>query len=144
MWFYWVQKCELCYFMLINELIKNFPIRYQFCKGDFIKLAFLLRENDHPSEYMDGWERFNEESLPDKKIFYRKLKLENITNKDYTHAQKVWKVFGIKIFGEYYELYVQSNIYLITDVFENFRDKCIEIYKLDPAYFLSTPGLDKA
>ena len=38
-------------------------------------------------------------------------------------------------------MYVQSDTLLLADVFENFRDKCIEIYELDPAHFLSAPGL---
>ena len=89
---------------------------------------------------MDSWERFGETSLPDKEAFYSKLNLENITDKGYEHVQKVWEVFEIKTLGEYHDLYVQSNTILLADVFENFRDKCIEIYGLDPAYFLS-PGL---
>ena len=44
-------------------------------------------------------------------------------------------MFEIKNFGEYYDLYVQSDTLLL--VFENFGDKCIEIYKLDLAHFLS-------
>ena len=90
---------------------------------------------------MDSWERFNETSLPDKKAFYSKLNSEDITDKDYAHAQKVWEVFEIKNQGEYHDLYVQCDTLLLADVFENFRDKCIEIYKLDPALFLFTPGL---
>ena len=76
-----------------------------------------------------------------KKSFYSELNLEDITDKDYEHAQKVWKVFGIKNLGEYHDLYVQSDTLLLADVFENFRDKCIEIYELDPAHFLSALGL---
>ena len=30
---------------------------------------------------------------------------------------------------------------MLADVFENFKDKCIEIYQLDPVHLLSTPGL---
>ena len=56
------------------------------------------------------------------------------------HAQKVWDVFEIRNLGEYHDLYVQSDALLLADVFEKFRDKCIEIYGLDP-YFLSAPGL---
>ena len=67
--------------------------------------------------------------------------MEDITDKDYEHAQKVWKVFEIKNLSEYHDLCVQSDTLLLADVFENFRDKCIEIYELDPAHFLSTPGL---
>ena len=90
---------------------------------------------------MDSWERFDETSLPNKKAFYSELNLEDITDKDYEHAQKVWKVFGIKNLGEYHDLYVQSDTLLLADVFENFRNKCLEIYELDPIYFVSAPGL---
>ena len=90
---------------------------------------------------MDSWETFNEKSLPDKEAFYSKLNLENITDEDYAYAQKVWKEFKIKNLGENHDLYVQSDTLLLADVFENFRNKCIEIYELDPAHFLSAPGL---
>ena len=90
---------------------------------------------------MDNRERFDETLLPDKEAFYSELKLEDITDEDYKHAQKVWEVFGIKDLGEYHDLYVQSDALLLADVFENFRDKCIKIYGLDPAHFLSVPGL---
>ena len=90
---------------------------------------------------MDSWKKFKEKSLPDKESFYSKLNKACITDEDYAHAQKVWKVFKIKNLGEYHDLYVQSNTLLLADVFENFRDRCIDTYKLDPAYFLSAPGL---
>ena len=90
---------------------------------------------------MDSWEKFNETSLPDKKAFYSELNKEGITNEDYAHAQKVCKVFEIKNLGKYHDSYVQSDTLLLADMFENSRDRCIENYKLDPAYFLSAPGL---
>ena len=46
-----------------------------------------------------------------------------------------------KNLGEYHDLHVKSDTLLLADVFENFRDKCIKIYKLDPAHFLSAPRL---
>ena len=55
--------------------------------------------------------------------------------------KKVWEAFKIKNLGEYHNLYVQCDTLLLADVFENFRDKCIERYELDPAHFLSAPGL---
>ena len=58
-----------------------------------------------------------------------------------THVQKVWEVFKTKDMSENYDLYVQSDTLLLADVFENFRDKCIEIYGLDSADFLLAPGL---
>ena len=90
---------------------------------------------------MDSWERFNEISLPPKKSFFSELNLEDLSNKDYLHAQKVWEEFEIRNLGEYHDLYVQTDTSLLADVYEKFRDKCIEIYGLDPSYFLSAPGL---
>ena len=75
------------------------------------------------------------------KNFYSELNNERFTDEDYAHAQKVWSTFNIKHLVEYHDLYVQSDTALLADVFENFRDKCIEIYELDPAHFLSAPGL---
>ena len=125
----------------INGLVKKFPSICQFCNDDLNKFVLLLRKGVYPYEYMDSWERFDENSLPDKKSFYSELNLEDITDKDYEHAQKVWEVFEIKNLGEYHDLYVQSDTLLLVDIFENFIDKCIEIYELDGAHFLSSPGL---
>ena len=80
---------------------------------------------------MDSWKRFKEKSLPNKEYIYSELNKEHITDQDYAHAQKVWDTFNMKNLGEYHDLNVQSDTALIADVFENFRDKCIEIYKLD-------------
>ena len=57
----------------------------------------LLRIGIYLYEYIDSWERFDETSLPDKIAFYSKLILEDITDKDYEHAQKVWEVFEILV-----------------------------------------------
>ena len=57
------------------------------------------------------------------------------------HAKRVFKNFNDKTLSGYDDLYVQSDILLLADAFENSRNKCIEIYELDPAHFLSAPGL---
>ena len=66
--------------------------------------------------------------------------MENIADIDYRHGNKVFKVFKLENLGDYHDLYVQSDT-LLADVFENFRDMCIKEYELDPAHFLSLPGL---
>ena len=101
----------------------------------------LLRKGISPYEDMDNWRKFDKTTLPPKEAFYSNLNLENISNEDYAHTQKVWEVFEIKNRAEYHDLYVQSDTLLVADVFENFRDKCVEIYKLDPAYFVSASGI---
>ena len=89
---------------------------------------------------MDTWEKFGETTLPPKEI-HSNLNLEDISNKDYMHAQKVWDAFEIKKLGENHDLNVKSDTLLLADAFENFGKKCLEIYELDPIYFVSAPGL---
>ena len=125
----------------INGLIKKFPNTYKFWNNDINKFILLLKKGVYPYEYMNSWKRFDEASLPDKKAFYSKLNLEDITDEDYIHAQKVFEEFKLKNLDECHDLYVQSDTLLLADVFENFRNKCIEIYEFDPAHFLSAPGL---
>ena len=95
----------------------------------------------YPYEYIDDWEKFNETSLLEKEDFYSHLYMKDITDADYAHAKRVCKDFEIKKIRKHYDLYVQSDTLLLADVFENFRNMCPEIYKLDPAKFLSAPGL---
>ena len=73
---------------------------------------------------MDNWEKFDENILPPKEAFYSNLNLEDISDEDYTHAQKVWDVFKINNIGDYHDLYVQSDTLLLADVYENLRNMC--------------------
>ena len=90
---------------------------------------------------MDNFERFNETELPPLKEFYSRLNDSNVDVKDYEHAQKVWHHFGIKDMGEYHDLYLKTAAILLADIFENFRDVCVKNYKLDPAWYYTSPGL---
>ena len=67
--------------------------------------------------------------------------MKDITDTDYAHAKRVCKDFETKNLGKYHDLSVQSNTLLLTDISENFRNMCLEIYDLDPAKFVSPPGL---
>ena len=87
-----------------------------------------MRKGVYPYECMDSWEKFDETTLPPKEAFYSNLNLEDISDEDYAHAQKVWDVFEIKSLGEYHDLYVQSDTLLLADVYENFKNMCLDIY----------------
>ena len=104
-----------------KKLIKRFENKYQFCNGDINNFVLLLGKNIYPHEYIDSWERFDETLLPDKKACYSELCPEDVTDKDYTHAQKVFEEFKLKNQSDYHDLYVQSDTLFYVDVFEHFR-----------------------
>ena len=111
----------------LNKLFEKFPRIYQFCEGDLNRFALSLRKGVYPYEYMDSWEKFNETALPPKKDFYSNLNLENISDEDYPHAQKLWHVFELKSLGEYHDLYVKIDTLLFADIFQNFRNMFLNI-----------------
>ena len=86
---YKCKECKKSYTKLINESIKIFPTLYKFCIGDLNEFFLLLRKDIYPYEYIDSWERFDENTIPLKEAFYSELSLENITDKDYMHVKKV-------------------------------------------------------
>ena len=124
-----------------HDLTNKLKNTSEFCNKDISKFILLLRKGIYPYEYMESWQRFHERCLPFKSKFYSNLTLENITDIDYRHTNRVFKKFKLKNLSDYHDLYVQSDTLLLPDVFENFRNKCIEIYQLDPAHFLSAPRL---
>ena len=135
-------NCKQRYRKKFNkELIKRFASTYEFCNNDLSKFFLLLRKGVYPYEYMDNWERFNETSLPSKESFSSNLNMENIDDIDYRHGNNVFNKFKRSNLVEYHNLYVQSDTLLLADVFENFRNTCLKVYELDPAHFLSLPGL---
>ena len=90
---------------------------------------------------MDNQGKIDETTLPSKEVFYSNLNLEDNSDEDYLHAQKVQNVFEINNRGEYHDLYIHSDTLLLADVYENFRNMCLDIYGLDPVYFVFAPGL---
>ena len=131
-------NCKQCYKKKFNkELIKRFASTYSFCNNDLNKFILLLRKGVYPYEYMDNWERFNETSLPSKESFYSNLNMEDIDDIDYRHGNNVFTKFKLNNLGDYHDLYVQSDTLLLAEI----RDLCLKEYELDPAHFLSLPGL---
>ena len=135
-------NCKQRYRKKFNKkLIRRFASTYEFCNNDLNKFVLLLRKGVYPYEYIDNWERFNETSLPSTESFYSNLNMEDIDDIDYRHGNNVFNKFKLNNLVDYHDLYVQSDTILLADVFENFRDMCLKEYELDPAHFLSLPGL---
>ena len=134
--------CEKEYEKEFNkELLERFSNTYEFSDNDLNKFLILLRKSVYPYEYMDGWNKFNEKVLPSKESFYSSLTMEDISETDYAHANNAFKNFNINNLGEYHDLYVRSNTLLLAYIFENVRQSCLKNYELDPAHFVSLPGL---
>ena len=109
-------------------LKERFFNTYKCSDHDNNKFILLLQKGVYPYKYMDDWGKLNETSLPEKEDFYSHLDMEDITDADYTHAKSVCKDLENKNLGEYQGFYVQSDILLLADVFENCRNMCLMIF----------------
>ena len=128
--------CDKIYQHKFDEKLKEqFFNTNKFYNHDKNKFILLLQKGVYPYQYMDDWEKFNATTVPEKENFYSHYNKEDITDADYTHAKRVCKDFEIKNLGEYHDLYVQSDTLILVDVF------CLTMDELDPAKFLSAPGL---
>ena len=103
-------------------------------------LHLLTEKGVYPYDYMDSWDRFTENELPPKEAFYSKLSGSHISDEDYARAKLVWNHFNIKDLGEYHDLYLQTDVLLLADVFENFKAMCVDYYGLDPAHYYTLPN----
>ena len=135
-------SCNKCYWKKLNEELETkLKNTFKFSNTDINKFILLLRKDIYLYEYMDDLEKVNEETLPEKEEFYRNLNIEDITHVGYIHAKRVCKDFDIKNLGEYHDLYLKSDVLLLVDFFENFKKMSLKIDELNPAKFISAPGL---
>ena len=118
-----------------TQLRKHYPNDKQF--------ALLLRKGVYFYDYASSFEIFQETSLPSKEDFFNTLNDEDISEKDYKHAEAVFKEFKCKNLLEYMELYVATDTILLADVFEHFRNLAIESYGLDPLHYISLPSFGR-
>jgi len=105
------------------------------------QIDLLLKKGVFPYDWFDDQEKLKYDSLPEKKYFYSKLNKSDISDRDYEHAKKVWKEFNCKTFEDYHDLYLITDVLLLSDVFDNFREICYKNYGLDPANYLTSPSL---
>ena len=101
----------------------------------------VRRKGVYPYDYVDSITKLSETKLPPQEHFYSELNHSHISDEGFEHARKVWNLFQMKTMRDYHDLYLKTDVLLLADVFENFRDVCIENYKLDPAWYYTAPGL---
>ncbi len=121
---------------LPNSEKKNLTKKF---KGD--KFDLLTRKGIYPYEWMDNFYKLAETEFPAISAFHSKFNNTMISQDDYNHAKNVWEEFDCKTFADYHKLYLETDVLLLADILENFRNTCLEIYQLDPAFFYTSPGL---
>lgn len=107
---------------------------------DDYKIKLLRRKGVYPYSYMDSWEKMEETQLPPQKNFYDELNDSGISDEEYALAQKVWDTFEIRTMREYTDIYLKTDVLLLADIFENFRNTSIKLYELDIAHYYTLPG----
>ena len=139
----------------LDKLVKNLSdedFKYLVEEFGSENLELLKQKGAYPYEYMNSFERFNEEKLPAKKYFYSSIKDGKIGDdgkisdghislKDYLTCEKIWDKFEMKNMGDYHNHYLKKDVLLLADVYEKFIDTCLKYYGLDPCHYFSSPGL---
>ena len=118
----------------LHKLVKNLPdedFKYLVEEFGSENLELLKQKGDYPYEYMNSFERFNEEKLPAKKYFYSSIKDGKIGDdgkisdghiivKDYLTCEKILDKFKKKNMGDHHDHYLKKDVLLSVDVFETF------------------------
>ena len=105
------------------------------------RFDLLLKKGVYPYDWVECIGKLSETQLPPQESFFSKLRDEGISDEDYSHSQKVWDEFQCKTFRDYHDIYNVTDVLMLADVFENFRDVCMKHYKLDPSWYFTSPGL---
>ena len=136
----------------LDKLVKNLSdedFKYLVEEFGSENLELLKQKGDYPYEYMNSFERFNEEKLPARKYFYSSVKNGKIGDdgkisdgyisvKDYLTCKKIWDKFGMKNVGDYHNHYLKKDVLLPVDIFEKFIAMCLKYYGLDPCHYFSS------
>ena len=139
----------------LDKLVKNLSDKdfKRLVKEFGSKNLELLKQNGaYPYDYMNSFEKFNEEKLLAKKHFYSSTKDAKISDdgkishghifvKDYLTCEKTWDKFEMKNRGDYHDHYLKKDVSLFVNVFTKFIDTCLKYYGIDPCHYFSSSGL---
>ena len=120
----------------LSSYLNDTPILSEEFKKDGYttdQITLLKRKGVYPYDFTSSLDSLKVTELPSIQDFYSFLNEANISDKDYQHARLVWDTFRINTLGEYSDLYLKTDVLLLSDVFENFRNSCMSAYSLDVA-----------
>jgi len=107
-------------------------------------IDLVTRKGHYPYEYVKNTDVFEERRLPPREAFYSSVRDKGITEQENRHAETVWSLLKDKVFRSYHEVYQMIDVYLLADIFQTFRKTCLTNDRIDPCYYLSTPGFSWA
>ena len=123
----------------IKELRDTFEYTSEHFTNDK-QFELMTKKGIYPYDYIDDFNKMNDTSLPSIDKFYSKLYNSHCSEEDYKTAQLVWETFNCKTFLDYHNIYLASDVLLLTDVWNSFTKSCYNTYKLDPTYYYTLPG----
>jgi hypothetical protein len=118
---------------VFKSLSQQFPNDEQF--------LLMCEKGIYPYEYITDYKVLTDDKLPAINKFYSKLNKEHCKEEDYRRAVNVWNKFNCKTLMDYHNLYLTSDVLLLSDIWSNFREVCYKIYGLDPCYYYTAPSL---
>ena len=124
----------------IDDMRKVFVNTSEHFKNDE-EFELMTKKGIYPYDYITSFDKLNERRLPYRKDFYSKLSNKECSQEDYHNAIKVWFKFKCKTLLDYHNIYLVSDVLLLSDIWENFRYVCYKNYGLDCEYYYTAPGL---
>ena len=128
----------------LDSVVKNlsdndFKYLSEEFSGEFLKL--VKQKGVYPYKYMDSFKKFSEDKVPDRCKFFSSLKDKCISEKDCLKVNNTWNAFKMNTMGDYYDLYLKTDVLLLAGVFGKFVSACLDYFGLDPCHYFSSPGL---
>lgn len=129
----------------LDSLSKNLnddqlKISKQFFKNNN-QFKLMRRKGIYPYEYMNSFKKYEETKLPSQEMFRDELNDKDCSTEDYLYAKLVYKKMECKNLGDFTDIYMINDVLLLADVFETFRETCMNHYDLDPCWYYTAPGL---
>ena len=128
----------------LDNLGHNLPDEFKFYTNiEFGKNWKLMSQKGfYPYDHYNCVERLNETQPPPIESFASKLKGgATIKADEYAHVHKVWREMGCKSGWDYMMIYLRSDVCLLADIFQQYRGKTLCDYEVDPAHYMTCPGV---
>ena len=109
--------------------------------SDDKQFQLMTSKGVYPYEYIDNYNKLHETQLPEQNKFYSSLNNSSCKDEDYQRAIIVWNTFKCNTILDYHNIYLMADVLLLADIWENFKNVCYNIYKLDVSYYYTSPGL---